>query len=182
MTDFETHAYLGKPEEASSSIPGGPNAQCQRNGCGKLRLAKVHAGHKPEYLPAAPQTVQVAGFYNESEMEPPRIDTLGITPMGVVAQAIDIIPAVQAWDALSAQVRDTIVRKSQGYGNAWQEQGYMGNIARVLSKQSRIRNLVWCEPKPDFKDQETVEDTLVDLAALCAFAIANMQDGNQWGR
>lgn len=157
----EPHAYLGSAEEATFPAR---NGVCQRYGCGKLRLAKVHAGFEPR-------------FANESK-------TLPVLESwrGRPVQASDTIPAVAAWDAFSAQVRDTIVRKSQGYGNAWQEQGYMGSVARILSKAARIKNLVWREPNIDFKEEESAQDTLVDLAALCAFATANMEESNQWGR
>lgn len=102
-----------------------------------------------------------------------------------------MISAVDAWDAFSEEVRQLIVDKSAGYGNAWQEQGYMGNLARVLSKASRIKNLAWrdnslddsvamdgSDVDPNF---ESVEDTLKDSAALCAFFVANLREGRRWG-
>lgn len=103
--------------------------------------------------------------------------------------AHDTIPAVQAWDAYTAQVRDTIIRKSAGYGDAWQEQGYMGNLARVLSKSARLKNMCWKDGtwldtggEEAEVEQEQVQDTLVDLGALCAFLVANLEEGNRWGR
>lgn len=87
-----------------------------------------------------------------------------------------------------------LLKAKQGYGNAWQEQGYMGNLARILSKASRLKNMLWRDQEdgPDTPttgdqwsadvDGETVLDTLYDLSALCALAIANIEEGNRWGR
>lgn len=100
--------------------------------------------------------------------------------------ANDLIPAVQAWDAYSEHVRKLIVRKSAGYGNAWERQGYMGNLSRVLSKSARLENMMWRDPgDEEFGTgtalDESVLDTLWDLGALCAFTVANIEEGNRWG-
>lgn len=67
------------------------------------------------------------------------------------------------------------------YGGAWQRQGYMGNMARVLSKVERLRNMVWGDVTPEGTPEETVLDTLRDLANLCAFMSENVQNDNRWG-
>lgn len=100
--------------------------------------------------------------------------------------ANDLIPAVQAWDAYSEHVRKLIVRKSAGYRNAWERQGYMGNLGRVLSKSARLENMMWRDPgDEEFGTgtalDESVLDTLWDLGALCAFTVANIEEGNRWG-
>jgi hypothetical protein len=129
-----------------------------RVGCGLLRNNGVHVNMKPIFLPEEPVTTTVE----------------------------TTIPAVAAWDAFSAQVRDTIVRKSQGYGNAWQAQGYMGNLARVLSKTSRLKNILWKDDQSNgigaSVGGESLADTLVDLGALAAFLSANFEEGNRWGQ
>lgn len=98
------------------------------------------------------------------------------------------IPALEAWDAFSPEVRRIIEAKSKGYGSAWQVQGYMGNLARVLSKSSRLKNILWNDNTGDHSDGEEVhpqyeslQDTLRDLAALCAFMASNIEEGNRWG-
>lgn len=81
------------------------------------------------------------------------------------------------------------VAKDQTYRKAWVEQGYMGNVGRILSKMARLRNMVWCDEAvsvgpdgaPLDEYTETVRDTLLDLANLCAFAAHNMARGNRWG-
>ena len=88
------------------------------------------------------------------------------------------------WRAHSDMVAD-LLKTKEAYGDAWVAQGYMGNIGRILSKNSRLKNMMWRDetgsgyvPEGD----ESVLDTLKDLSALCAFAIANIEEGNRWGR
>jgi hypothetical protein len=87
------------------------------------------------------------------------------------------------WQAHAALVADLLVRKS-AYGDAWKEQGYMGNVGRILSKATRLRNMAWTDSEDTAvdPDDESVLDTLLDLSALCAFAIANIEEENKWGR
>lgn len=94
---------------------------------------------------------------------------------------------IVVWRAHTEAVKE-LLRSKNAYGTAWRDQGYMGNIGRVLSKASRLRNLMWRDVPQgaDFDmDQdgypETLLDTLKDLSALCAFAIANLEEGNRWG-
>jgi hypothetical protein len=105
--------------------------------------------------------------------------------VGKPVHAIDTIPAVQAWDAMAAQVRDLLVRKA-GYGNSWQHQGYMGNIGRILSKADRLKEMEWRDWDParsnDHAAEEAITETLIDIAPLVAFALANIEEDNRWGR
>lgn len=71
-------------------------------------------------------------------------------------------------------------RKSAGYGNAWWEQGSMGNLARVLSKAARLKNMLWRD-MPLADSSESVTDTALDLINLGGFFIMNTRDGNRWG-
>lgn len=84
------------------------------------------------------------------------------------------------------------VAKDQTYRRAWVEQGYMGNVGRILSKASRLRALVWrdedqmaeggsAEGGSPEEHEESLRDTLLDMANLCAFAAHNMAQGNRWG-
>lgn len=172
------HAWLGPADESGQF----KNTRCRVDKCGRLRLAKMHASFGPEYLPEEPKTQAVGGMRLEQEGKMQDF----FLPMAKPVHAVDLIPAVQAWDAFSAQVRDTIVRKSQGYGDAWRRQGYMGNLARVLSKSARLDNMLWCDVDQGMTDgpdtQESVTETLVDLGAMAAFTVANLEEGNRWGR
>lgn len=74
-------------------------------------------------------------------------------------------------------------RKNLDYGNAWQRQGYMGNLARICSKVDRLRNLLWrSDVSYSEHELETIEDTLRDLANIVVFMHLNYTGGNQWGR
>ena len=72
-------------------------------------------------------------------------------------------------------------KKNQNYGEAWRSQGWVGNVARVLSKSARLKNMLWRED-PINDEEETVQETLLDLINLAAFAIINMRDRNKWGK
>lgn len=90
------------------------------------------------------------------------------------------------------------IDKNDHYGDAWRAQGWMGNLARVQSKVARLKNMLWRDElvgeQPEtmaaqFAEdhaadmfEETVRDTLLDLANLCGMMAANMGEGNKWGR
>jgi hypothetical protein len=95
--------------------------------------------------------------------------------------------AVVAFAAYAEGVQALVREKDKAYGGAWQRQGYMGNLSRILSKVARLENMVWRDAdSPAAKDlgtqEEPIIDTLKDLMALCAFMGANIEDGNRWGR
>lgn len=72
--------------------------------------------------------------------------------------------------------------KTRTYGDAFRSQGYMGNVARVLSKASRLKKMLWNDFGQQLEDvEETTYDTLLDLINLACFVIINREDGNKWG-
>lgn len=77
-------------------------------------------------------------------------------------------------------VLNTIYQKEQHYGGAWRSQGWMGNLARIMSKVSRLRNMQW-RADPMEAASESIDDTLQDLIALSAFGSINRVDANVWG-
>ena len=162
------------PDLAGQGGTSVSNPQCQLKVCRAYRLAKVHDGFKPVLVEPEEER-------GPKEAPIPRMLFANQKPLTIE----DTIPAVAAWDAYSAQVRDLIVRKSQGYGDAWRRQGYMGNLARVLSKAARLENLAWNDLTNEVAKaigSESIEDTLRDLGALCAFTLDNIEEGNRWGR
>lgn len=73
------------------------------------------------------------------------------------------------------------VEKDRLYQGAWRHQGWMGNLARIMSKVARLRAMCWMDlPVEDSK--ETVEDTALDLVNLSAFFLVNKRDRNRWGQ
>lgn len=73
-----------------------------------------------------------------------------------------------------------IEEKSAGYGDAWVQQGWMGNLARIMSKTSRLKNMLWRDMGIE-STSEPITDTLLDLVNLSAFMIINRSFGNRWG-
>lgn len=70
--------------------------------------------------------------------------------------------------------------KNALYGGAWREQGWMGNLARIMSKSARLRAMLW----RDFhlnSAEDPFTDTLQDLINLCVFMSLNRKSGNRWG-
>lgn len=76
----------------------------------------------------------------------------------------------------------TIAAKNADYGGAWQAQGWMGNLARIMSKTARLKNMLWRDDPGLRNSDEPVTDTLVDLINLCVFALLNMRRSNRWGQ
>lgn len=73
-----------------------------------------------------------------------------------------------------------VYKKNGLYANAWRTQGYMGNLARIMSKVARLKNMLWTNHQMESAD-EPVSDTLYDLANITAFAGINYSEENKWG-
>lgn len=87
---------------------------------------------------------------------------------------------IEAFVGQLERVVQIVWDKNKQYGDAWREQGWMGNVARILSKSARIKNMLWA----DFvlsDANESVEDTLQDLVALSVFCLLNRGQENRWG-
>lgn len=81
-------------------------------------------------------------------------------------------------------VEKLVALKDAHYGAAWRRQGYMGNLARILAKADRLRNMAWRDEQQNLAEldgEETACDTVRDMAALCAMFEANLLNGNRWG-
>lgn len=100
------------------------------------------------------------------------------------------LPAIQGGHtlAISAEVLAgalaTVWHKNKHYAGAWREQGWMGNLARVMSKAARLRNMLWRDT-PGVVVQaldEPVQDTIQDMINLLVFLTLNLNGGNKWGR
>ena len=74
----------------------------------------------------------------------------------------------------------TMYAKDQTYGGAWREQGWRGNLARIMSKVGRLRHMLWTA-HPFDNVNEPVQDTLQDLINLAVFMTLNRNGGNEWG-
>lgn len=96
-------------------------------------------------------------------------------------------PTVQEVRAYFEECTQIVKAKNPKYGEAWKRQGYMGNLARVMSKAARLESMLWKDvidgaPVPEEElSGESIEDTLRDLANLTAFMMLNYTEGNRWG-
>lgn len=117
--------------------------------------------------------------------EQERIDAVYQTYHGAALPVDDPPTTMQVVAMFHDQALRLAVNKDAAYAGAWLEQGYIGNVARILSKASRLRALVWGDLPPEDLEEllagESVRDTLLDMANLCAFAAHNMTQGNRWG-
>lgn len=73
-----------------------------------------------------------------------------------------------------------VMLKNTDYGDAWRRQGWMGNLARLMSKTSRMQNMLW---RDDYLDStnEPVSETAKDLINIAAFFVLNHKHQNRWG-
>jgi len=91
--------------------------------------------------------------------------------------------AVKALGEAFFRVGKIVQGKEKTYRGAWKRQGYMGNLARILSKVARLEAMLWRDrERSEGQLRESVEDTVLDLMALCAFFLENWSAGNRWGR
>lgn len=83
--------------------------------------------------------------------------------------------------ALTQTMVDTTTRKNNDYAGTadpfanFREFGTFGFLVRMSDKWKRIKNLVGENRPPAVKD-ETVEDTLIDLAIYCLLLICWLRD------
>lgn len=71
-------------------------------------------------------------------------------------------------------------KKNISYGDAWRRQGWMGNLARMMSKMSRIKHMLWRDH--DLQSaEESATDTAIDLINITGFLVINRSETNKWG-
>lgn len=156
---FSPHSYRGKDGGLCTYVAASDGDMCARP-----MFSKRHAGYMPFIRKAA-----------------------AMPAPAVASEPGNASEAVIAFTAYAEAVTELVRQKDAAYGGAWQKQGYMGNLARIMSKTERLKNMLWQDdqfgPEPPVGGwDESVLDTLKDLMALCAFMGANIEDGNRWGR
>jgi hypothetical protein len=80
-----------------------------------------------------------------------------------------------------AEAARLFASKNASYQDSWRDQGWRGNVARVMEKAKRIRSLLWRPSVLLNGSKEHPRETLMDVINTCAFAIINMDDGVEWG-
>lgn len=111
-----------------------------------------------------------------------RLKVEGVNERGE-SVSMGLVPGGSGVEAFVHQLEgalNTFYAKEKMYGGAWRQQGWMGNLARIMSKTARLKNMLWRgEELTD--EQETVNDTLQDMINLCVFALLNRGQRNRWG-
>lgn len=88
---------------------------------------------------------------------------------------------IEAMVAEFEKAINLVAVKSEGYGDAWRVQGWMGNLARIMSKVARLRTMLWRTEDAGQSGDEAVEDTALDLVNLSVFFLLNRRHQNRWG-
>jgi hypothetical protein len=83
--------------------------------------------------------------------------------------------------AILREAADVFAMKNASYQDSWRDQGWRGNVSRVLEKAKRIRSLLWRQSVLLNGSKEHPRETLLDIVNTCVFAIINMDDGVEWG-
>lgn len=184
--ELKGHGWLGRAAD------GGSNEKCAVSGCGQLRLGKLHIGYAPKFFDdiVVPQgSVEIIPTEKELYiMELVRRGVYAVVPVEEATRpqqsAWGMSPAERAWAAYSEQVA-ALLKEKNAYGTAWQDAGYMSNLSRILSKASRLKNMMWRDDESNgigaSVGGESVADTLLDLGPLAAFMVTNFEEGNRWG-
>lgn len=85
------------------------------------------------------------------------------------------------WDVF-AKAMELYDKKNADYGDAWQRDGWRGNLPRLLQKAERVRNLLWrSDPRTPAVGDEQAVDTLLDMLNSIAFTIINLVEEREWG-
>lgn len=180
--------------------------------CQGGRMSKRHAGQRTIFQPVPPATVfggnvsvgAGAGIIAELRYDctyqpcdfytcvPEKMQAHKEAHAMFIKEAPESLFAIRAFDseaaaaliAHSEAVLALVREKDKAYGGAWKTQGYMGNLARIMSKAARLENMLWNDAEDGQAEDhgESVMDTLHDLMALCAFMATNIEEGNRWGR
>lgn len=91
-----------------------------------------------------------------------------------------INPQKQRITAVTDFLRDTLIRKNRDYGDSFAKQyakyGIMSGLIRMDDKMRRLENLVGgAEANVD----ESVEDTLLDLAGYALLCVVELQKAKE---
>lgn len=73
-------------------------------------------------------------------------------------------------------------KKNTDYGDAWRDQGWRGNLSRILEKTKRLRTLLWKDGSviPEVASEGSRE-TALDIINTACFFILNHDARVEWG-
>jgi hypothetical protein len=190
-----SHPFVAEPERTSRDVCGFPYVGPPDARCG-LRAADhqdylTHEEYSLRHIAEARARRGSGGnlIGTLKDIRFPRVGPIKGLPIVPAPEREQFWPgsAEGVWQGHADAVQ-ALLKTKQAYGNAWREQGYMGNLARIMSKASRLRNMLWRDGtwvgtggEESAEEKESAVDTLLDLSALCALMAANLEDENRWG-
>ena len=71
--------------------------------------------------------------------------------------------------------------KTSDYGETWKRLGLQGIYVKLFIKEGRLNNLVWGNKTPELKD-ESVRDTLLDMACYAIYGVICLDEQNMTGK
>lgn len=71
-------------------------------------------------------------------------------------------------------------KKTEAYGETWKRTGLRGIYIKLMIKEGRLKEMVWRQRKLEQQD-ESVRDTLQDIAAYAIYGIICYDEGNLEG-
>jgi hypothetical protein len=133
--------------------------------CGRIKSSKIHAGYAPQLT---------------DDDEP---DDEELThPDVAVGEFLRAGSSEAIVDEFMRRVLVKVRAKDAYYGEAWRRRGWNGNLTRILTKADRLEHMLMNDhPMTTDNIDESVLDTVEDLAALCAFFAVNFSDRNRFG-
>lgn len=83
---------------------------------------------------------------------------------------------------ICSEIHTTYIKKNNDYGDAfsktYQDLGIISAITRISDKYNRLRSLVLSN-KPIMVNDESIIDTLLDMANYCIMTVMELQDEDE---
>lgn len=94
-------------------------------------------------------------------------------------------PEKRKYDLKFRAILDDMYRVARGYktsdyGETWARLGLLGLYVKIFIKEGRLNQLIWKRKTPVVKD-ESVRDTLLDMANYCVYSVIALDEGNITG-
>jgi len=71
--------------------------------------------------------------------------------------------------------------KTEDYGETWTRLGLLGLYVKIFIKEGRLNELIWKKQAQVNPQNESIKDTLIDIAAYAVYGIIALEEGNITG-
>jgi len=82
----------------------------------------------------------------------------------------------EAFTAVQQELLQLFVRKNTDYGDAFEVHGPVGCVIRIGDKLARLQTID--RNRVEIVQDESMQDTLLDLANYCTIALMMLRDGH----